>query len=99
MGNIDYGEWEKLEEAAVGISGSDIKTIVWRVLGKWCKVWWCFLYIFASNFIDETLKYKGEKYPMKPETKTDGVKVLPVSDSDKEKVKKIKPSSDTQNKE
>ncbi len=99
MGAINDDEWEKLGESAVGISGRDIKTIVWRVLANAARFEGASHSFILQNFIDETIKYKAEKYPTKPETNTNGVKVLPVSDSDKERVKRIVAGSDTQNKE
>ena len=90
MKRIDDEEWVKLGTAAEGISGRDIKTIVWRVLAKAARFDGYSHNFYLQNFIDETLEYKKEKYSIKNiQAKPEKVTVKSVSTEEKEKVKNI----------
>lgn len=90
MRSEENDDWEKLGEIAVGISGRDIKTIVWRVLANAARFDGVSHEFFIQNFIDETAIYKEEKYLNKnTQVKPENISVKTVSDEDKEKVKGI----------
>ena len=97
MQDTEDDDWRRLGETAEGISGRDIKTIVWRVLANAARFDGKSHKFLLENFIDETIKYKEEKYPVKSVTiKPDDITVKPVSDADKEKVKNIVSNADNQ---
>lgn len=97
IGNVEMSEWKQLGETAVGISGRDIKTIVWRVLANAARFDGESHVFSLKNFLDETIKYKEEKYPIKSASvNNDNITVKPVSKEDKEKVKKIVSNADNQ---
>ena len=97
MQDTEDDDWRRLGETAEGISGRDIKTIVWRVLANAARFDGKSHKFLLENFIDETIKYKEEKYPVKSvPIKPEDITVKPVSDADKEKVKNIVSNADNQ---
>ena len=95
MQDTEDDDWRRLGETAEGISGRDIKTIVWRVLANAARFDGDVHVFVIQDFIDETAKYKEEKYPKKnAQVKPEDLTVKPVSDEDKEKVKNIVSSSE-----
>lgn len=97
MRNNEMNEWGQLGETAVGLSGRDIKTIVWRVLANAARFDGESHVFSLKNFIDETIRYKEEKYPVKSTpVKNEDITVKPVSEENKEKIKNIVSNADNQ---
>lgn len=85
---IEPKEWESLGEMAVGISGRDIKTIIWRVLAKAARFEGSSYKFSLTDFINETTKYKEEKcLNQNSTTKAENARVTSVSNEDKIKLK------------
>lgn len=92
---IEDAGWSRLGSVAIGLSGRDIKTIIWRVLAKAALKDGVEHQFIIEEIINETESYKAEKYNNTKNNndfvETKDIKVSPTEDAAivKEKLSKI----------
>lgn len=83
-------ELDQLSEKALGLSGRDIKTVIWRVLAKAARLHGRDYKFSYNDFASEIDAYKLEKQPSPVQSNTPSVdKAQSTNPQDCEKVKKL----------